>query len=276
MTFLVTGATGKAGRHVVDGLLRQGQKVRALTRNPGRVRLPDAVEVVKGDLADPATLEGLFDGVTGVHLLTAAGDDYATLQTGRELVELARKAGVRRATLLWNGHVGPVETAFEDSDLEWTRLEAVDFMGNTLGWAGAVKAEGRVSAAFVDVPGAVVHEADVGAVSARILVEGGHAGKAYSLTGPEALTARERLAVLAEGLGRSLELTELTEAQAREGWRQAGYDEEMIDILAGWQSDPPAAARTVVATVEEITGRPPLTFTQWVSEHVENFQPDIR
>ncbi|MFI6500661.1 NmrA family NAD(P)-binding protein [Nonomuraea typhae] len=276
MTFLVTGATGKAGRHVVDGLLRQGRKVRALTRNPGGVRLPDAVEVVKGDLADPATLDGLFDGVTGVHLLTAAGDDYATLQTGPELVELAAKAGVRRVTLLWNGHVGPVERAFEDSGLEWTRLEAVDFMGNTLAWAGAVKAEGRVSAAFVDVPGAVVHEADVGAVAARILVEGGHAGKAYSLTGPEALTARERLAVLAEGLGRRLELTELTEAQAREGWRQAGYDEEMIDILARWQSDPPVAGRTVVATVEEITGRPPLTFAQWVSEHVENFQPDIR
>lgn len=67
MTFLVTGATGKAGRHVVDHLLHGGQQVRALTRDPAKADLPPQVEVVAGDLTAPETLAPAFDGVTGVH-----------------------------------------------------------------------------------------------------------------------------------------------------------------------------------------------------------------
>lgn len=105
MTFLVTGATGRAGRHVVDHLLRTGRRVRALTRNPDGAGLPEPVEVVRGDLTDPGTLGPAFDGVEGVHLLTVGGDDYATLRTGPELVRLAEKAGGRRVALLWNGQI---------------------------------------------------------------------------------------------------------------------------------------------------------------------------
>ncbi|MEU4324554.1 NmrA family NAD(P)-binding protein [Nonomuraea dietziae] len=272
MTFLVTGATGKAGRHVVGQLLKEGQRVRALTRDPAKANLPEGVEVVRGDLTDPATLGPALDGVTGAHLLTMGGDDYATLRTGPELAELMEKAGVRRVTLLWNGKTGPVEEAFAASDLEWTRLEAVDFMSNTLHWAPAIKAEGRVEEPFADVPGAVVHEADVGEVSARVLVDGGHGGRSYTLTGPETLTARQRLSALAEVLGRKLEFVELSEEQARERWRKAGYDEELIDLLADWQGNPPPEAYTVVPTVERIIGRPPRTFAQWAAEHAERFQ----
>ncbi|WP_431901336.1 NAD(P)H-binding protein [Nonomuraea sp. bgisy101] len=274
MTFLVTGATGKAGRHVVGHLLREGVRVRALTRDPSRANLPEQVEVVRGDLTDPATLGPALDGVTGVHLLTVGGDDYATLTTGPEIVELVRKAGVRRVALLWNGQVGPVEKAFESSDLEWTRLEAVDFMSNTLGWAEHIRTEGVVREPFADVPGAIVHEADVGAVSARVLVDGGHGGRSYTLTGPETFTARQRLRAIADALGRDLEFVELTEEQARERWRQAGYGEELIELLANWQGNPPPQSYTVVPTVEEITGRPPRTFATWVAEHAARFRPN--
>jgi uncharacterized protein YbjT (DUF2867 family) len=207
-----------------------------------------------------------------MHLLTVGGDDYATLQTGPELVEPALKAGVRRVTLLWNGQVGPVERAFEGSGLEWTRLQPVDFMGNALGWAESIRANGEVREPFGDVPGAVVHEADVGAVAAAVLVQGGHGGKAYMLTGPEALTPRQRLGILAEAIGRELRFVELTEEQARERWRQAGYGDELIELLAEWQGDPPAESYTVVPTVQEITGRPPRTFAQWAAEHAPHFR----
>ena len=55
---LVTGATGKVGRHVVRQLLRTGTAtVRALARDPEAAELPAGVEVVRGDLAVPATLD---------------------------------------------------------------------------------------------------------------------------------------------------------------------------------------------------------------------------
>ncbi|GAA5086748.1 uncharacterized protein YbjT (DUF2867 family) [Thermocatellispora tengchongensis] len=274
MSYLVTGATGQAGWHVAAHLVRTGARVRGLTRDPARGRLPEGVEPVRGDLTDPSTLEPALEGVVGLHLLTTAGDDYATLETGPEIAELAVKAGVRRVTLLWNGQDGPVERAFEEAggELEWTRLQPVDFMANALGWAERIRATGEVREPFGDVPGAVVDEADVGAVAAAVLTRGGHGGRAYPITGPEALTPRQRLAVIGEVIGRELRFVELTEEQARERWRRAGYGEELIDLLAKWQGDPPPAAYTVAPTVLELTGRPPRTFREWVTEHAARFR----
>ncbi|GII03445.1 NmrA family NAD(P)-binding protein [Planobispora takensis] len=274
MTFLVTGATGKVGRHVVGELLRAGQRVRALTRDPARADLPEQVEVVRGDLTDPRTLGPAFDGVVGAHLLTVGGDDYATLQTGPEIVESARKAGVRRVTLLWNGQVGPVEKAFAAGDLEWTALQPVDFMSNTLTWAPAIKERGEVREPFADVPGGVVDERDVGAVAAAVLARGGHAGRTYVLTGPQVLSQRGRLAAIAEAIGRPLRFVELTEEQARERWRQAGYGEELIELLASWQGNPPPEALCVSPAVREITGREPRSFAQWAADHADAFRPE--
>ncbi|WP_066360170.1 SDR family oxidoreductase [Herbidospora mongoliensis] len=261
MTFLVTGATGKAGRHVVDRLLAEGQRVRALTRHPGKVIFPAQVEVVRGDLTDPDSLRDALRGVVGVHLLTTGGDDYATLTTGPELVALFAEADVRRVALLWNGQVGPVEEAFAAGPVEWTRLEPTDFMSNTLQWLPQIE-KGRVEEVFGDVRVAVVHEGDVGAVAARVLIDGGHARRSYTITGPVGLTARDRLAVIGNALGRRLEFAELSEEQARERWRAAGHSEELVEVLAAWQRTPHPAT----SVVSDLLGREPVPFEQWVRE----------
>ncbi len=270
MTYLVTGATGKAGRQVVAALLAAGERVRALTRDPAKARFPSGVEVVAGDLTKPSSIP--FDDVVGMHLLTVGGDDYATLDTGPELVELARQAGVRKAAVLWNGSSGPVEAAVEASDLEWTWLQPTDFMGNTLTWADSIRTEHGVTEPFADVPAAVVDEADVGAVSAAVLTQDGHAGRAYALTGPEALTPRRRLAVIGAAIGRDLRFVELTEAQARDRWRAQGLSEELVDLLANWQGDPPPHAYTVTPTVTEILNRPPRAFADWATANATTFR----
>ena len=53
---LVTGATGTIGRPLIDALLNQGAKVRAITHNPQAANLPAEVEVVEGDLSQPDTI----------------------------------------------------------------------------------------------------------------------------------------------------------------------------------------------------------------------------
>jgi uncharacterized protein YbjT (DUF2867 family) len=59
---LVTGATGRVGRAVVDQLLDAGVPVRAMTRRPVAARLPPDVEVVAGDLALPESLDAGLRG----------------------------------------------------------------------------------------------------------------------------------------------------------------------------------------------------------------------
>ncbi|MEV0675186.1 NmrA family NAD(P)-binding protein [Actinosynnema sp. NPDC050436] len=267
MTVLVTGATGNTGRHVVSELVRRGQRVRALTRDPARAGLPAGVELVEGTHTAPATLTDALRGVTRLHITVTAG----LADVGAELVDRAVRAGVRRMTVVWGGYVGPTEQAVADSGAEWTRLEPQEFMSNTLTWVDSIRTEGVVREPH-DLPGAVVHEADIGAVAATALVEDGHSGRAYTLTGSEVFTPRQRIAVLAAALGRDIRFVELTHDQAVERLLAQGVTRADAEYVVGWHADPPPEASRVVDTVERVTGRPARTFAQWVDEHVDRFR----
>lgn len=271
MTVLVTGATGQIGRLVIERLLDAGATVRALSRAPARAALPTAVEVVAGDLTIPSSLDGVFDGVEAAHLLAAVGDDYGPNHAAAEVVAEAERAGVQRVTVLWRGDVGPLEHAVAASRLEWTRLEPPEFMSNSLHWAESIRSEGVVREPYADVLGAVVDEADVAAVAAAILLDGGQAGRVLTPTGPEALTPPQRVAALAAATGREIRFVELTDAQARERWRASGHTEELIELLAGYHSAPPPESYTVSPIVEQVTGRPPRSFAAWAQEHADVF-----
>lgn len=271
MKILVTGATGTVGRHVVNQLIQAGHQVRALTRNPAKAKLPAGVEVVAGDLAVPETFAPALAGVSGLHLINFDGSG-GLLQTGPEIVALARQAGVRRVTVLMGGEKGSVEHAVEASDLAWTLLQPVEFMSNAFDWVKSIRAEGVVRAPFGSRLSALIHEADIGAVAAAALTEEGHAGQTYTLTGPEALTPPEMVRTIGAAIGRDLRFIELTEAQAREQWREAGYPEDVIEFFVWALGNTPEVGYTVVPTVEQVTGRPARTFAQWAAEHADAFR----
>ncbi|WP_433125420.1 NmrA family NAD(P)-binding protein [Micromonospora sp. CA-240977] len=272
MTTLVTGATGNTGWHVVAELVRRGEHVRALTRDPAAAagRFPAEVELVAGTHTAPGTLDAAFDGVHRLHVTVTAG----LAEAGPELVRRAVDAGVRRITVVWGGWVGPAEQAVADSGVQWTRLEPQEFMSNTLTWIDSVRSEGVVREPY-DFPSALVHEADIGAVAATALLEDGHAGRAYNLTGPESLTPRERIAVLSRAIGRAVTFVPITHEQAVDRLTATGVSQADAEYVVGWYAAPSKESTSVVDTVEQVTGRPARTFEQWVAEHAERFRtPD--
>ena len=271
MTYLVTGATGSVGKHVVDHLRAAGHPVRALTRDPSRARLPEGVEVVQGDLSRVETLAPALEGVTGVHLIDAASSDYAPLQNGAEIVELVRAAGVRRVTLLSGWSPGTLEPAVTGSDLAWTYVQPTEFMANALAWAESVRTKGVIEEPFGATKTAMVHEADIGAVIATALTEDGHAGHSYGLTGPELLDIPAKVRILSEALGREITFVELTVDEMRERYRAQGVPEQMIEFQIEVFGDVPEDAYQITPTVEQVTGRPPRTFARWAAEHVKAF-----
>jgi nucleoside-diphosphate-sugar epimerase len=112
---LVTGAAGFVGRAVLrhftaDGVLpAEGVALRALVhRSELAAPIARRVEIARGDLGAPATLNGVCDGVDAlVHLAVRISDDPAECETvnaiGTErLVEQARTAGVKRVVYLSN------------------------------------------------------------------------------------------------------------------------------------------------------------------------------
>lgn len=104
---LVTGATGYVGGRLLPLLVDQGWRVRCLARQPERLssRVPPGVEVVAGDLLDPASLSPAMQGVEAafylVHSMGAAGDfEEQDRQAADHFAAAARAAGVRRILYL--------------------------------------------------------------------------------------------------------------------------------------------------------------------------------
>jgi uncharacterized protein YbjT (DUF2867 family) len=273
MKLLITGATGQVGRHLVHQLVQAGHQVSALTRNAAKANFPAAVDVIVGDLTKPETLAAALEGVSGLHLITFGGDDYAPLQTGDEIIALATRAGVKRVTVLrGGGDKGSIELAVESSPLAWTYLQPVEFMSGALDWATSIRTEGVVRQGFVNRKSAMVHEADIAAVAAMALTNDGHARHTYTITGGQVLTPHQTVQMIGVAIGRDIQIIELTEAQAREKWRAEGYPEDSIDFFVWAHGNTPPEGYTVVPTVEQVTGQPPRTFAQWAAENADAFR----
>src|SRR4051794_13859821 len=107
MRCLVTGATGYIGGRLAPRLVAAGHDVRCLPRTAGPLRgVPraDRVEIAEGDLADPASLAGAFDGVEVayylVHSLGQADFEDRDRAAVTAFAAAAREAGVRRIVYL--------------------------------------------------------------------------------------------------------------------------------------------------------------------------------
>jgi uncharacterized protein YbjT (DUF2867 family) len=109
---LVTGATGYIGGHLAPALLDAGHAVRALARDPDKLRdatWRDRAEVVRGDLGDVGSLCAAFDGVDVVYYLVhsmGTSSDFVAeeARSAHNVVTAAKQAGVRRIVYLSGLH----------------------------------------------------------------------------------------------------------------------------------------------------------------------------
>lgn len=277
---LVTGATGTVGREVVR-LLPAGVGVRVMARSPGRVRGAGAsAEVVWGDYEDRGSLERAFRGIRAVFVVTSRiGDDDV------RLVEAARVAGVRHVVKLSAAGVADVravdvltqwqrgtEELWRGSGLEWTFLRPRLFMSHALSWASSIREQGTVRALYGWVPQACVDPRDVAEVAVRALTGKGHAGRAYTLTGPEAVTAVWQTAQLAELLGRPLRCEELDQGQARAVLGER-YPREIVEVLLERAERLREGGKAeVTGAVAAVLGRSARSFRVWAQDHLSAFE----
>jgi uncharacterized protein YbjT (DUF2867 family) len=240
-------------------------------------------EVAEGDFGRPETLDAALRDVERAFLLTPPTPETTAQQ--RAFIEAARRAGVRHVVkysafgaspdapggfLKWHGDA---EEALKASGLAYTMLRPNFFMQNLLGQAAAIAREGRISQPLGDARASFVDTRDVAAVAARVLAAGGHEGRSYDLTGPEALSYHDVAALLSAATDREIAYVPVTPDEFRRGARAAGLPEWFVDALA-LLNDHLAAGRAAAVTdaVREITGKEPRTFAQFARDHAEAFK----
>ncbi|MFE5403300.1 NAD(P)H-binding protein [Streptomyces sp. NPDC056580] len=279
---LVTGATGRVGRLVVNQLLDAGVPVRALTRRPeAAATLPGKAEVFTGDLTVPESLDPALSGAGAVFLVWTAPP-----QTVEPVVERLA-AHVRRVVFLSSPHRTPhpffqqpnpmavlhaeIERLVAATGLESTILRPGMFASNSLAWwAPAIRAGEVVRWPYGAAESAPVDDRDIAAVAARALCQDGYAGGDYVLTGAESLTQAAQIHVIGDALGRRIAFEEMTPDEFRRlsGGTAPSPAAEML--LAAWSAavGQPAYITTAVA---DILGTTPRTFRQWAVDHAGAF-----
>jgi (4-alkanoyl-5-oxo-2,5-dihydrofuran-3-yl)methyl phosphate reductase len=278
---LVTGATGAVGSQVVAHLVKAGAQVRALTRDVGKANFDPQVEVTEADCGKPETLAAAVEGVDRIFMLAPS---HHAPEHDANIVNAARAADVKHLVKI--SGLGTIDNApdaitqwhlqgersVKESGIPWTILQPGEFMSNTLFWTYGIKGYGAVREPSGDTRQSMIDPRDIGAVAAVVLTTDGHDGKSYPLTGPAALTPRERVDKISAALGRDLRFVELTEDEARDNWLMLGAPAELIDAVLSVLRDTSGRWAKVYPTVEQLTGRPPISFDQWLSENLEAFR----
>jgi uncharacterized protein YbjT (DUF2867 family) len=279
MAYLITGATGSVGRHIVNRLLALGADVHALTRKPEQAQLPTEVKLFGGDLTADDIQEGAFDGVKRMFVFPASGDI-------RPFLAKAKTAGVEHCVVLSSlaaaaeaprdlhspsyHHHRAVEQAVEESGLEYTFLRPGSFANNLLFWSYAIKNMGMVAGPYPQSAQSLIHEVDVADAAVTVLTTDGHRGKRYPLTGPECLTQVEQLNTIGAAIGRDLTYHVITPDEWTQSMRQF-MPEDMISMLLEYWSDTVTQPDIVRPTVTQITGEPGRTLAQWAADHAADF-----
>jgi uncharacterized protein YbjT (DUF2867 family) len=279
---LVFGATGTTGGEVARQLIAGGHTPRLLVRNPAKAgEFQGKADIVAGDLDRPESLRGAMKGVKKMYLVSAGGD-LAKLEA--HALDAAKKAGVKHVVKLsaikadnpsltfskWHARS---EKHLMESGLKWTIVRPGYFSTNTLAWAATIKSQGAFYQPTGDGRWPSIDPADIAAVAVKALVEPGHEGKAYTLTGPESFSAAEYAATLSAVLGKTVTFVDVPAETAREGMLKSGlvpvYVDALMDLLANMKA---GKMEVVTDTVTAILGRKATTYEAWARRHVAAFQ----
>jgi uncharacterized protein YbjT (DUF2867 family) len=283
---LITGASGNVGKEVVKQALQMGIRVRATFQSPTSASgAPSGVEVAIMDYNKPETIRAALKGVERVFLVGPPTQKLPALE--RQAVDQIRQSDVEHVVKLsaMGGREATFPRQHADSEdyikttgIKYTFLRPNGFMQNVVNYnATTIKAqnafyrcqgEGQVS--HIDIR-------DLAAVATKVLTETGHAGKAYTLTGPVALSNRQIVEILSDDLGREIRYVDLPALEFKQALVAAGLPEWSANALVNQQEFYRAGkAGAVTGDLEQLLGRRPTSFEQFSRDYRDAFRREER
>ena len=279
---LLTGITGNNGGATATALLEQGVKFRALVRDLDKAAdwAAQGVELVKGDLEVPASVQAALEGVDRAVLILPNGEDQQRLELA--FIETAKQAGLPwiiklsspeavRGTTSWIplAHIA-AEDAVMASGMSWTFVRPSFFMQNLRSLLAQAKETGKVSMPMGNGTVALTDCADAGAFLAKVLTDDNseqHYGQCYDITGPDpVLTFHDVARIVGEVIGQDVEYDDCDADAFQEAIRPFHRND--------WHSDAVALLFAEIAngetpgkktnTFQEMMGRPGTSFREFL------------
>jgi uncharacterized protein YbjT (DUF2867 family) len=282
---LVTGASGNAGRTVVDEMRKSGVPFRAMVRSEEDARkVPAGIPAVIADFASRESMKDALTGVDSVYLVCSPIPALVELESN--VIEASREKGVQHLVL--NSSVGAgdypksfpgwhriVEDKLKASGLAFTILRPNSFMQNILSFfAPSVRQQGAFFAAMGDARVSYLDLRDIAAVVARVVTSPSeHIGKTYELNGPEAVTYAELAGRIARVCDRPVKFVDIPEAAQRTSMLDLGMPEWQVDALLDLQRYyTNGQGGEVTEVLAQLLGRPPVALDSFLKEFRDSFR----
>ncbi|RPI58300.1 MAG: SDR family NAD(P)-dependent oxidoreductase, partial [Lysobacterales bacterium] len=204
MKLIITGASGQLGRRAAELVLGStaAEDLILTTRNPAALAplAERGVTVRHADFADPRTLRAAFAGGERLLLVSATDLGQRTAQH-RAAIDAAKAAGVRH--IIYTSGLKPeppnpavvapshyaTEQSLAQSGLAWTILRNSLYADYQTSEAERALETGVLVHNRGSGTAAYVAREDCAAAAAAVLLQTGHEGALYDITGPEAFTA---------------------------------------------------------------------------------------
>ena len=280
---VIFGATGTIGTHLISSLSDKGIALRAVTSDASRIAALKAqgCEAMVADFDDPAALARTCKGAQKAFLVTPAHQEmgrwkanvvHATADAGVQHMVMSTGLGASpKARLTFGIWHSASQELLKESGMGWTLIQPTYFMQNLLWQSDSIANENTY---LDDVGGPVswVDARDIADVSTEALTGEGHLGKAYGLTGDEALSGDDIAALLTQTLGRDITRRAVGPDEARANMITSGMVAEVADAmieLAGLA--PKGYLSGTETTVQDVLGRPARRFAGFITENAAAF-----
>jgi uncharacterized protein YbjT (DUF2867 family) len=288
-SLLLIGAASTIGALLLRELTDRRVPTRVLVRDPSRAKPFAAhplVDVAIGDLADAGAIDAALVGIDRVFVLTPPAPNQVLLQGS--LIEAAERTGRAPHVVMVSatGAVPPhvplrlgrwqavTEAHLRSSGLPTTILRPQFLMQSFLRAAPTIRVDGLLCGAFGTARLPFVDARDVAVVAAHVLTGDGHAGHAYRLAGPQALSYPEVAETFSAVLDRPIRYVNMPVEAFHEYLVGNGVEDWMAEDLATLAHSFLRAPReTISSTVAAITSRPARTLSQFVRDHASSFTP---
>jgi uncharacterized protein YbjT (DUF2867 family) len=275
---LVTGALGNTGKPLVNLLHESGAPVRAMVRSRGDLaKLPDGVQHVVADFDDAESIAAALEGINTAYLVTPSSSRAQTQQEAfvtqaarsgvRHIVKLSQLAAAEGSPVRFLRYHAAVERQIRESGVGFTFLRPNLYLQGLLAMADSVREQGKFFAPIGDARVSAVDVRDIAAAAAAALIEPGHLGKTYTITGPAAVTHAEIAAAISEATGHRVTFIDVEPQIFADTLRGLLPDWQIDGLIEDYAHYARGEASEISSSVMDLTGRPARTVQQWARDY---------